>query len=86
MNALLILIFYNSDSYLDNFSEKLNRNSDVTNTYTKNMEEAIQHYRGSAEKTFLFTRPGEIFRDLNNENIGNFWIFFINMTKSLFRN
>ena len=70
--ALMILIFFNSNSYLDNFSEKLNRNLAVTNPYTKNMEEAIQQYRGSAEKTFELTKPGELFRDPNDENTGNF--------------
>ena len=58
--------------YLDNFSEKLTRKADVTNPYTKNMEEAIAVYRGSAEMTFLFTRPGESFRELEDESIGIF--------------
>ena len=81
MCALMILIFYNSDSYLDNFSEKLNRTSAGTNPYTKNMEEAIQSYRGSAEKTFEFTKPGELFRDPNDENTG---IFFLNDEYNIF--
>ena len=61
--------------YLDNFSEKLNRKADSTNPYTKNMEEAIAVYRAAAEKTFLFTRPGECFREPEDESIGNFFTF-----------
>lgn len=37
------------------------------------MEDAICLYRGAAEKTFLFTRRGENFREADNENIGKFF-------------
>ena len=57
--------------YADNFNEMLNRKPDSSNPYMKVMEDAISQYRGSAEKTFSFTRPGEAFRDPTNENIGN---------------
>ena len=46
---------------------------DSSNTYARAMEEAIATYRGAAENTFNFTRPGENFRDTENEFIGNFF-------------
>ena len=38
---------------------------DGSNSFGKAMEDAIANYRGAAEKTFNFTKPGEQFRDLN---------------------
>lgn len=34
------------------------------------MEDAIVNYRGAAEKTFQFTKPGEDFKKEENEAIG----------------
>jgi hypothetical protein len=38
------------------------------------MEEAIAVYRAAAEKTFLFTRPGESFREPEDESIGKSFV------------